>query len=135
MQKARDYATMTETQRLEMNKLLAGLEMGPNGAERVLAEGQVNRFLEALYDHMEADHVTQADLARRMDVQANQIRRWLSTESSLKASTMFLLARMMGYEIAQEWRPIGHTYGSVDKFTVASQRSIAVCESGLQEAA
>ena len=109
MHTPKPFATMTATQRRDMEKVLQGLELGPNAGEAVLAEGQVFDFLKSLYNTMEADGVTQGELARRMHVRPNQIHRWLSTESSLKASTMFLLARMLGYELELSWRRIDDT--------------------------
>lgn len=98
--------TMSDQERAKMTQLVAGLELGPIAGEQVLAQGRVFDFLEELYECMEEDGVTQAELARRMHVSPNQIHRWLSTESGMRAETQYLLARMMGYRLDHVWNRI-----------------------------
>ena len=135
MQRQSKFVSMTEAERATTAMALQGLDLGPIAAEEILAEGHVTDFLKALYDHMEAEGVTAAELARRLHVQPNQIHRWLSTESSPKASTMFLLARMVGYKIEQSWHRIDSAYAPAGQFGVGLGAGERAAEDLFQEAA
>lgn len=135
MSKHKPYATMTPAERASLEMAMQGLTFKPGAEERILAEGQVMDFLEALHNHMEADGVSQTELARRMHVQKNQIGRWLSTESSLKAETMFALARMMGYELRLEWQAIDCAYQPASQYTQWPDAQSALADEIYAEAA
>lgn len=102
----RPIETMSADERAEMEQLLAGLTRSTAMAEGVLAEDQVLDFILALEAHRKEVGLTKTDLAKRLGIQVNQLTRWISAESSMKASTMFLLARMLGYRVRQVWEPI-----------------------------
>ena len=135
MQRKSQFVSMTEAERASLAMVMQGLDLGPIAAEEILAEGHVTDFLKALYDHMEAEGVSAAELARRMHVQPNQIHRWLSTESSPKASTMFLLARMLGYKIEQTWQRIDSAYAPAGQFTAGLADAETFAEDLFQVAA
>lgn len=97
---------ITAEERLRLDGLLGDLPRSPGVEERMLGGEQMHRFIAELVDKMEEQGVTQAELGRRMGVNRRQILRWVQADGSLKADTMFALARHLGFRLDALWVPI-----------------------------
>ena len=69
----------------------------------VLAQDQVLDFFAEAQTRMGESSMDLAELARKIGVERRQLNRLFSTQRGLRAKTLFLIARGLGYRLRLDW--------------------------------